>query len=53
MRQLGFDEREIDENNRDARENIFVDFIKRVLAGIGLSAVALAKADDPGLCWSP
>ena len=52
MRQLGFDERENDENNRDAREKIFIDLIL-VVAGIGLSAVALAKADDPGLCWSP
>ena len=52
MRQLGFDERENDENNRGADDKVIVDFIP-VVAGIGLSAVALAKADDPGLSFSP
>ena len=48
MRQLGFYEREDDENDRNANEKVIVDLIV-IADGVGLSAVAVAKADDPGL----
>src|SRR5439155_8944126 len=52
MRQLGSYERENDENDRNANDQIIVDFVPAV-AGICLSAVAWAKADDPGLFLAP
>ena len=50
MGQLRFDQCEDDEDYRDAGEKIIVD---PAVAGAGLSAIALANADDPGLSLSP
>ena len=46
MRQLGFYERENDENDRNANDKVIIDFIP-VVVWIGLSAVALANAMIP------